>query len=577
MSPKLLLVGLVCLLGFGRIAASGCSLIHEADWYGPQLQAPSANLKDDELPKNWDWGNVNGKNYLSRIKNQKIPIYCGSCWAQSATSAISDRINILRGAAFPEISISTQVLLNCCNNPSFDANNGCNGGSHTTVLDWIAKHNITDESCAPYLARDFKDGLKCDGMAMCKHCNLKGECNVPKKFHQYTVNGHGNFNVKDLTGIMKEIYTNGPVICSINHKPIDTFVGDSVFGSDDKGGTTHAVAITGYGETDQGVPYWIMRNSFGEEWGDRGYIKIFRGNNTLHIEEFCTWVKVVKTWDDHVYPHQEFSKPATFNPPLPKTQLFKNRLLSLQQVPELPENIFFGNHTGTDYLSMVIHQNLPQPCNSSWAQAAAASLSDRINFLITKTTPKIMLGVQQLINCQAGGKCSGGDYYKAFEFVKQNGLGEAGCQQYDAYDPVDAGCYPIQQCMMCKWIGDHVTSCFDIPYRKWKVTEVGKLADVQSIKKELVARGPVVCTMMLTPGFEAYTGGVYWEKTEGTIIPNHTVVVVGYGKDQASNNQYWIVRNTWGTQFGESGYFRILMGQNNLGIEQNCGYAVPSK
>ena len=81
------------------------------------------NKIDGDLPKNYNWGNVDGVNYLTRLKNQHLPIYCGSCWSQGTTSSISDRISIMRKGAFPEIVLAPQVLMDC------DLNDGgCYGG-----------------------------------------------------------------------------------------------------------------------------------------------------------------------------------------------------------------------------------------------------------------------------------------------------------------------------------------------------------------------------------------------------------------------------------------------------------------
>lgn len=86
------------------------------------------------VPDQWHWSNVSGVNYLTQAKNQHIPQYCGSCWAQAATSSMSDRIKIARKAAWPDINIAPQVLISC------GPNDGCHGGDAGEANKWIAEH-----------------------------------------------------------------------------------------------------------------------------------------------------------------------------------------------------------------------------------------------------------------------------------------------------------------------------------------------------------------------------------------------------------------------------------------------------
>lgn len=109
-------------------------------------------------------------------------------------------------------------------------------------------------------------------------------------------------------------------------------------------------------------------------------------------------------------------------------------------------------------------------------------------------------------------------------------------------------------------------------YKLWKASEYGSVSGAERMKSEIYARGPIACGIMVTDKFEAYTGGIFSEKS---ILPeiNHEISVVGYGIEDGV--EYWVGRNSWGTYWGEKGYFRIKMNSDNLGIESGCNWAVP--
>jgi len=90
--------------------------------------------------------------------------------------------------------------------------------------------------------------------------------------------------------------------------------------------------------------------------------------------------------------------------------------------------------------------------------------------------------------------------------------------------------------------------------------------------QEIYQRGPIACGIAVPAALENYTGGIFHDTT-GDMNIVHDISVVGYGVENGT--KYWVVRNSWGSHFGESGFFRVVRGINNIGIEGQCAWAVP--
>ena len=129
------------------LGSQTCRRVPKLNWeqYGGEKKTgPMAweTIDVNALPQNWDWRNVGGKNYLGWNKNQHIPTYCGSCWAQGTTSALGDRFNILyKGLASTPIDLNAQVMVNC------RAGGTCNGGDPIGVYEYAYKSGIPDSTC----------------------------------------------------------------------------------------------------------------------------------------------------------------------------------------------------------------------------------------------------------------------------------------------------------------------------------------------------------------------------------------------------------------------------------------------
>lgn len=205
-------------------------------------------------PKEVDWRKTDK---LTNVKNQKN---CGSCWAFSSTSALEA---FLRNNDLEVQRLSEQELVDCSKE-----NYGCQGGLMDKAFDYcISNKGLHSHDNYPYLAQDN------DCMTGCS-IDFKNCTNDNK------VVGSGDFDYKYTESYsinsLKEAVIKNPVPIAINaNTPIFRFYSEGIIEDNFnlQSELNHAVLLVGYKYDKKGI-YWIIQNSWGEDWGDKGYIKI---------------------------------------------------------------------------------------------------------------------------------------------------------------------------------------------------------------------------------------------------------------------------------------------------------------
>ena len=149
-------------------------------------------------------------------------------------------------------------------------------------------------------------------------------------------------------------------------------------------------------------------------------------------------------------------------------------------------------------------------------------------------------------------------------------------------------CTDIDICRDCTWppnvVGDEsIDNCWAVDYKKYYVSEYYSVRGEDQMKAELAKNGPISCGVHATDTFEteynAMTEGVgNYIYSEQVLFPmiNHEISVIGYGKDATTGEGYWIGRNSWGTYWGDYGFFYMKMGGDNLAIETDCLAGTPT-
>jgi C1A family cysteine protease len=181
-------------------------------------------------------------------------------------------------------------------------------------------------------------------------------------------------------------------------------------------------------------------------------------------------------------------------------------------------------------------------CGSCWAFAATGQLEAHIRIYDGRIDD---LSEQQVIDCNdEGAGCQGGWLFAAYDVFRDSGAVYESCIPYEARD--------------------------DLPCRHSQCEVVAHLSDYQyipnnvnQIKSAVYNHGPVATGMTALDNLYNYSSGCY--DTETTQNPNHAVLIVGWDDDMCSGAGAWIIKNSWGEDWGQNGFGYIKYGVCNIG------------
>lgn len=254
---------------------------------------------------------------------------------------------------------------------------------------------------------------------------------------------------------------------------------------------------------------------------------------------------------------------------------------------QLPQSFSWSNVDGTNYLTKNLNQHIPVYCGSCWAHGSISALGDRIKIARKAEWPDINLSIQFLLNCQMGGSCNGGDHLATYKAIKKYGsIPFEDCMIYQAcssdskesacQSKTDFVCTPNNICRTCNTFTSNGGVCNPITqYPNATIAEYGAVRGSLDMMTEIQKNGPIACGINAEEILD-YNGGVLDVPNKLKMI-NHIISIVGWGYDDQTNKQYWIIRNSWGSYWGELGFMRLVLGENQLGIEKSCAYAIPGE
>ena len=190
-----------------------------------------------------------------------------------------------------------------------------------------------------------------------------------------------------------------------------------------------------------------------------------------------------------------------------------------------------------------------QNCGSCFIFATVSAFEERI-CIKSKGKKKANLSQQDVLSCDRNHfKCEGGTLFNTWEYLENFGTCSSHCKPYMSFNGFVPMC--SNQC------NNRAHSYFKWKAKKNSIIVIEK--DVQKIKEEIYKNGPVTTSMGTFADLKAYKSGIYMH-TRGKPSDPHAITIVGWGHNAPLKIDYWIIRNSWGPNWGENGYFKVMIG-----------------
>jgi C1A family cysteine protease len=215
------------------------------------------SYQEQTVPSSIDWRELGA---VTPVKDQG---QCGSCWSFSATGAMEGAWAITTGNL---VSLSEEQLVDCSKKYG---NLACNGGLMDNAFQYAIDNGMCVESDYPYTASSGSSGSS-------------GSCQT-KCDPEVTITGCADVPANNQLAL-KEAVSFGPVSIAIeaDQRIFQSYSSGVITSSTCGTELDHGVLIVGYG-TENGVDYWLVKNSWSTTWGDEGYVKIERSDSTNDI------------------------------------------------------------------------------------------------------------------------------------------------------------------------------------------------------------------------------------------------------------------------------------------------------